>query len=155
MEQAVPVQIPGIRWSAGSPEPLLIASERRTLFAFYKGDDEVEQDDEVQAAEFVGCTSVRFGFPNDEPLQGHPLWGHGLAFYSVHEVEESSWVAALRENESAHPAAPALPFANAKHFVLTFHDSTLEAVARGIVALNTFASMEEAASALAAGLNGE
>ena len=153
MERAIPVQVPGIRWSAGAPEPLLVASERRTLFAFYRSDDEVEQGDEVQAAEFVGCTSVRFGFPNDEALQGHPLWGHGLALYSVHEVEESSWVAALRTNESAHPAAPKRPFADAKHFVLTFHDSTLEAVARSIVALGTFASIGAAASALAAGLS--
>jgi hypothetical protein len=83
---------------------------------------------EVVTAEFIRCTSFRMGFPNDEALHGHPLWGHGLEAYRAHEVSDSAWLGQLRTIEAAHPQAPAVPFENARHFVLTFHDSTVEAI---------------------------
>jgi hypothetical protein len=152
-ERAVRTEIPGLRWSAGAPEPVLIAGETRTLFAFYRWEDG-SSEDAVQTAEFVGCTSVTFGFPNDEALQGHPLWGRGLEFYALHEVEESSWLDGVRSIEKAHPDSLAvLPFADTRHFVLTFHDTTLEALARQIIALDRYRNMHEAVSALAAAIS--
>jgi hypothetical protein len=126
------VDLPLLSWSAGAPRPFLVSSETRTLFGFYAPDDGIT-DDQVRVAEFVGCFSVRFGFPNDEVLNGHPLWGRGLEFYAAHEVLDSPWLTELRQIELHHEQAPAVPFAEAKHFLLTFHDSTLEAIADAVV----------------------
>lgn len=141
-------------WDAGAPEPLLVASERRALFAFYRGGPEVEDDMEVQVAEFVGYTSVRFGFPNDEAVHGHPLWGAGLDFYAVHEVHDSEWVEQLRAIERHHPQSLAVPFSDSKHYVLTFHDSTLEAVARAISPVSRHKALAEGVAAMARAVNG-
>jgi hypothetical protein len=62
--------------------PLIVASEERTLFTFYRSDAVDTDELELQTAEFVGCVSVMFGFPNDEALHGHRLWERGLEFYA-------------------------------------------------------------------------
>ena len=148
MERAIAVNVPGLRWEAGAPEPVLFATEHRTLFAFYADVRDVVDGSEIQTAEFVGCTAVKFGFPNDEALHGHPLWGVGLGFYAVHQVEDSTWLKEVRTIQSVHPRSLPTPFADAKHFILTFHDSTLEAIARGVAALDTYSSINEATSAM-------
>ena len=37
----------------------------------------------------------RFGYPNSEALQGHPLYKYGLHFYGFHTVDGSPWIADL------------------------------------------------------------
>lgn len=137
------IERPGLVWTAGAPEPVVIANEIRTSFAFFT------PSDLAQVAEFVGYVAVRFGFPNDEVLHGHPLWGHGLQFYATHEVAHSTWLEELRAIEQVHDRAPSNPFAEATHFVLTFHDSTLEAIAQDIVVRDQFDTMELAVLAIA------
>jgi hypothetical protein len=74
--------------------------------------------------------SFRFGAPNDETLQGHPLWGHGLQLYTPGEVENSSWIRELERINSVHPMHAAESFAALRHFVIPFHGSTFECIAR-------------------------
>lgn len=133
-ERAVPVNVPGLAWSAGAPEPFIVSSEQRTLLGFYAQSEDGDQSESeaVSVAELVGCTSVKFGFPNDEALHGHRLYGAGLGYYQLHEVDNSAWLIELRAIEAVHHRAPAVPFENARHFVLTFHDSTVEAIARDV-----------------------
>ena len=116
--------------------------------------DQVGEDEDI-TAEFVGCTSITAGFPNDEVLHGHRLWGKGLTFYAVHEVLNSSWLAELRAIEAVHPMSRPLPFDNARHFVLTFHDSTVEAIARDLVRLASHKSMRQAIRSLDGELSDE
>lgn len=148
-ERAVELDVDGLRWDPGATTPVLIAGEHRTLIAFYLPDPDVIEGKRVRTAELVRCISVQFGFPNDDTLQGHRLWGQGLTFYALHEVQDSTWIELLRSIERVHPAAPAVPFPDAKHFILAFHDSTLEAVATDIVPLDTYYTMPDAVLALA------
>jgi hypothetical protein len=87
---------------------------------------------------------MRFGFPNDEVLHGHPLFSVGLGYYRLHEVVNSAWLMELRAIEAVHDRAPAMPFENARHFVLTFHDSTLEAIAADVRLAGSYPSRAEA-----------
>jgi hypothetical protein len=145
-ERAVPVEVPGLAWSAGAPSPFFISSEQRTLIGFYagKGDADQSDGDPVTVAELVGCTSVKFGFPNDEVLHGHRLYGAGLGYYQLHEVDNSAWLSELRAIEAVHDRAPETPFPNARHFVLTFHDSTVEAIARDVRLVGSYRTRAEA-----------
>jgi hypothetical protein len=146
-ERAVPVDVPGLAWSAGAPEPFIVSSEQRTLIGFYARSEDADQSDtdEVIVAELVRCTSVKFGFPNDEVLHGHRLYGAGLGYYQLHEVDNSAWLVQLRAIEAVHHRAPAVPFENGRHFVLTFHDSTVEAIASGVRLVGSYGTRAEAA----------
>jgi hypothetical protein len=97
-ERAVQFDVPGLGWSAGVPQPFIVSSEERTLIGFYARGEDAEQrnSDAVTVAELVGCTSVKFGFPNDEVLDGHRLDDPGLGYYEPHEVDNSAWLIELR-----------------------------------------------------------
>ncbi|MCO5331261.1 MAG: hypothetical protein M9961_14390 [Ilumatobacteraceae bacterium] len=138
-QRAELVEVPGLAWDGGAPMPVLIATDCRTAFACYLPTD----DDRVVVAEVERCSSVRFGFPNDEVVHGHPC-GLDLMHYGVHVIHESPWLAELRSIESVHSRAAEQPFADSRHYFLTFHDSSLEAIATGLRVLGTFASMAEA-----------
>lgn len=147
-ERARALDLPHLQWDVGAPMPVLIANGPRTLVAYYLSEPGGGLQ-EVQTVEFVGCTTVMFGFPNDEVLDGHRLYERGLEDYRAHVVEESAWVEELREIERHHYASPEVPFADSKHYVLVFHDEVLEAVAMDLVPLGRFESMGEAIEALA------
>ena len=81
---------------------------------------------------FVGVMSVLLGAPNDETLNAHPLYSRGLQPYEFAEVENSPWIAALEKANRVHPHHSPGVFADLRHFILPFHDSTFECVARSV-----------------------
>jgi hypothetical protein len=138
--------MPGLTWSAGAAEPFIVSSEQRTLIGLYARSEDADQSDSdaVTVAELVGCISVKFGFPNDEVLHGHQLYGAGLGYYQLHEVHNSAWLIELRSIEAVHDHAAEVPFENAHHFVLTFHDSTVEAIASDVMLVGSYSTRAEA-----------
>jgi hypothetical protein len=131
----------GVTWDAGTPMPVLL-SGLRTFVAFYLSDrdplsggahpsaGDPDADHGIGIVEFKRMTSVKIGSPNDEVLHGHPLWGSGLEFYRAHEVKNSSWIAELMQVDRAHERFDESHWTGRRHFVLTFHDETLECVAK-------------------------
>lgn len=117
----------GVKWDAGAPMPVLI-SGLRTFVAFYLSGS--EDDHGIGVVEFKGVTSVKMGSPNDEVLRGHPLWGSGLEPYQAHEIRNSTWIRELMDVNRIHSAFQDSHWSAARHFVLTFHDETLECVAQ-------------------------
>jgi len=63
---------------------------------------------------FDGVTDYHFGAPNDERLHAHPLYPVGLSFYGFYEAHGTSRLAERKGK---------------KHWIITFHDETLEVVA--------------------------
>jgi hypothetical protein len=134
----------GVKWDADTPMPVLL-SGLRTFAAFYLSvHDSVgdttnprarnpQADHGIGIVEFKRVTSIKIGFPNDEVLRGHPLWGSGLEFYSAHEVKNSPWIIELMTVERAHERFDESQWSGRRHFVLTFHDETLECVAKWTV----------------------
>jgi hypothetical protein len=131
----------GVTWDAGTPMPVLL-SGLRTFVAFYlsvrdplsEGTNprvrDPQADHGIGVVEFKRMTSVKIGSPNDEVLRGHPLWGSGLEFYSAHEVKNSPWITELMEVDRAHGHFDESQWTGRRHFMLTFHDETLECVAK-------------------------
>jgi hypothetical protein len=89
-----------------------------------------QADHGISVVEFKRMTSIKIGFPNDEVLRGHPLWGSGLEFYSAHEVKNSPWITELMEVDRAHEHFDESQWTGRRHFMLTFHDETLECIAK-------------------------
>lgn len=152
MAAAETLDLAWLVWDAGAPLPVVFASDSRTLFCFHQPFDDATGIGKVVVAEFTHCTSVRFGSPNDEALHGHLLYGHGLQFYAAHTVTDSPWLEELRAIERHHRRAPEHPFADSKHFLLAFHDSTLEAIASAVNLVNMHDGMPDALAHMASRL---
>ena len=87
-------------------------------------------EDKVAVVTVPLCLQVICGHPNDEVLTGHSLYGKGLALYSVHQVQNSSRLAAMERLNSVHPGHnPSEYFKGKEHWVFTFQDATVELIA--------------------------
>lgn len=132
------------RSCTGAPLPAVIADENH-LYVVYIVEEldsswdgrsvrvvTSESDGEVVAVvQFSRPSAHFFGPPNDEAFEGHPLAGRGLRPYSAFEIENSSWVRNMEQRNRVHPQHSPSSYHDRRHFVLAFHDSTFECVARG------------------------
>lgn len=129
--------------SVGAPCPMVIADEQNLAVIYYRQDTPEAWDG--KSVRIVGPDSggeayaiVRFerasayyhGAPNDEAFAGHPLAKKGLHSYGAFEVKESSWRRRLMEMNRVHPMHRDASFDSVRHFVLAFHDTTFECLAR-------------------------
>lgn len=127
----------------GAPCPLVLASEGKLIVVYYVSNPPEGWDgttatvvDPNTSAEpaaivrFSRVTASMFGPPNDEAFSGHPLAGRGLHPYGAFEVVDSSWVRRLERMNSVHPYHRPESYANRRHIVLAFHDSTFECIAQ-------------------------
>lgn len=119
-----------ITWDIGAPLPSLLQSDRTTLLFFLLSDD----DARVGRIEFENLSSTLFGAPNDEIFAGHPLHGSGFEPYRLMEVINSPWIQQLEKMNSVHPYHKASAYADTKHFIFPFHDTTFECVAKSFTA---------------------
>ena len=140
-EALLPIDLP--LSSAGAPLPHVFADEGRLLIAYivnvpdpsFDGTNprSVSATADGQSVAIITAdpyVAFQFGPPNDEALSGHRLYGLGLQPYSAFEVVNSSWIASLEEANRVHPRHMPELFSGRRHFILTFHDSTLEFIAR-------------------------
>src|SRR5262245_60100686 len=139
------VELEGVpQSSVGAPLPFVMSDEGVLLLAYiiegepYEWDGRVLNDADLATfiehaalVEFERYWSYTFGWPNDEAINGHPLYGRGLRPYGAFEVKDSSWVRQLERMNSVHHRHNPERFAALHHYIFTFHDSMLECVAAG------------------------
>jgi hypothetical protein len=119
--------------SVGAPIPVILADEHTTVVAYYSQENEIDLDVETEPiaiVTFKSCRSTLFGPPNDEAFSGHPLYSRGLKPYSSSIIENSSWLRKYIEMNSVHLYHSPVLFEDYKHFILSFHDSTFECIAK-------------------------
>ncbi|MCL2091171.1 MAG: hypothetical protein FWH11_08130 [Micrococcales bacterium] len=143
-EYAVPLDL-GMAWSTGAPVPHVLASGRKAYVLFYLHDPDPDWDGTwtrvvqpgspepalLGTVTFRLVHAIKFGGPNDEALEGHPLAGKGLQVYSAHRVVNSRWITAEEQVNSVHPQHRGGWHDRLNHYVLCFHDQTLECLAEG------------------------
>lgn len=116
------------QWDTGAPLPHVLASENALFLIYLTNADE---QDEVAVVTFHHSAVHSFGGPNDEVLHGHPLYSHGLEFYSAHEVRNSKWLAEIQKINSVHYRYNPARWRAYRHYLFTFHDSIFECIAEG------------------------
>ena len=125
----------GIQWDIGAPLPFLISNGRRAAVLFHlltsPDTEDTEDTEDTGVVVFDGARDVWFGGLNDEALKGHPLYGAGLNFYAAHEVIDSEWITESERRNSVHEFHRPGWHQRMKHYVLCFHDDTLECLAAG------------------------
>ncbi len=139
-ETLLPIDVPPS--SAGAPLPHVFADEGKLLVAYIVNipDPSFDGTNPRSVSPVTGNQSVailtadpylafQFGPPNDEALSGHRLYAMGLRHYASFEVLNSSWIASLEKANRVHSSHTPELFSDYRHFILTFHDSTLEFIA--------------------------
>src|SRR5512134_3046796 len=96
-----------------------------------------------------------FGPPNDEAFGGHPLAKRGLRPYSAAEVHKSSWLKLRIKMNSVHHRHSDALFAGLRHFIIAFHDSTFECLARAFTVSMFRGSINNAVAHMASMLANE
>ncbi|ADP71025.1 hypothetical protein Rvan_1781 [Rhodomicrobium vannielii ATCC 17100] len=86
----------------------------------------------VEGIKFDRVLAHYIGWPNDEVLHAHRLWGRGLTYYAMHEVANSDWLAELELRNSFHIQHIPGIFSSFRHFIGTYKDGTFECIARGL-----------------------
>ena len=131
-EHAIPYDI-GFVPEAAASEPVLLQTDYTAFLTFSAMRIRPNQQREKAGYGVVRidlCSLTKFGYPNDEALEGHPLYERGLSAYGVFEVKNSLWIKAITAQNRV--AFPNTPDSKQRHFIFTFHDSTFECIARGI-----------------------
>lgn len=141
-ETAIPIKT-SYPLDVGAPCPHVISNGYKTYLIYYIGtgnsnwnETEVDvkiidskSDDFVALVSFNWCYSFRFGGINDEVLNGHPLYEHGLEAYEMHLIENSSWIKDQQKINSVHTNFSQKRWNQRKHYIFTFHDDIFECIA--------------------------
>lgn len=141
-ETAIPIstQFPQ---DVGAPIPHVISNGYKTLLLYYIGTSnpdwtesnpaiqvlDCKSQDYVALIDFQNCYCFRFGGVNDEVLNGHPLYEHGLESYEMHEIKHSSWICEQEKINAVHANFVQELWDTRKHYVFTFHDDLFECIA--------------------------
>jgi hypothetical protein len=128
MDEVIDLNLPWLP-DGGASDPHLLAEDTGPTIVIYRTAVTAPSDEPFAVLRFPMCKIVKFGYPNDEALPGHPLYAKGLNHYSVFEVLNSSWSKVLSEQNLVSFPNPRPTARTGRHFVVTFHDSTLECIA--------------------------
>ncbi len=142
-ERAHEIDLPAM--DVGAPSPVLLWGGITALLYYAPR----ARSDEVVILEFIGGLAAKCGPPSDESVMGHRLFGKGLEFYASHEVEDSEWLREL-ETKEPHRASPGW-IRSHRHYVFTFHDETVECLARDVIWHKSDTSMDAALAELIRG----
>jgi hypothetical protein len=133
-QYASPMEL-GFVPEAGVSAPVLLQNDYSAIMTFSAvtiGSDGSRTKTGTAIIELDRCQWTTFGYPNDEAIAGHPLYGRGLCAYGIFEVHDSHWVRRMFEqNKVSFPNTK--PW-SVRHFLFSFHDSTFECICHGIKA---------------------
>lgn len=110
---------------SGAPEPELKVSNYEFELTYNLIDDSGKAK-----LKFDNVIQHTFGFPNDEALPGHRYYTFGLKYYAMIEVLNSDIIEKIKKENSVHPRHNDKMYDSYRHFIFTFHDSTLELIAK-------------------------
>ena len=114
----------------GAPAPAIYSDETGLTCAYVIGPTHPKSGC-AAILHFEGVLYHAMGYPNDEVLHAHPLYARGLGFYDFHVVEDSPLLADLDRRNQAHERHVSGAYIKRfRHWIITFHDETLEVVAR-------------------------
>jgi hypothetical protein len=126
----------------GAPMPTILSNEHHIYLIFYVSNIDPnwdgstvhmrsENDEGIVTIKFDRFAQFKFGNPNDEAINGHPLYELGLQPFSIQKVAESEWIKELTKMNSVHPYHNDEQFSKYEHFIFFFHDTCFEIVAEG------------------------
>ena len=130
----------GVLWNPIG-DPLLIQHLYRGALVVRPHPDDADQ--RLVGITIEGCHGVVVGPPNDEARIGHRLDVAGLADCAWSgEVFNSRWIEAIIRTNSLHPSHAPEMFADLRHWILLFKETTAECIGAKLV-VNRIAEIGE------------
>lgn len=120
----VDIDIP-LNIDPGGTMPEVTADEHTLTVSFYLVDSKNRG-----VIKFDSFLQFTFGYPNEEALSGHRYAALGLSAFRFVEVINSEVIKSIIDANRVHPYHKDQDFDDYRHFVLPFHDTTLEVVAK-------------------------
>lgn len=123
----------------GAPQPIVISSENDLIVAFYLDsgsipDELIERntilDSKIVIIKFNSFIKYTFGIPGNESIYHHPYSKLGLSSCGFYELTGSDLIEELEDIEKNHPYFNPDNWKMYNHYILTFHDTMFECVAK-------------------------
>ena len=108
--------------------PALYLADSGALHCAYYTRQNDQLSEGTAILRFDRAIFFRFGWPNDEVLAAHELYACGLGFYGFFLVENSPLIRDLAKRNSIHSQHYPPNWDKRRHYVVTFHDETLEVI---------------------------
>jgi hypothetical protein len=124
-------EMPTVKKIDGTPDPdpqdsaRLECTNRLAVLGFWAASSSGGGEIEIR---FKGVSTLSFGWPNDEALHGHRLWGRGLQHYAIQEVHGSDWIEELERRNAVHRRHRPGAYRSKRHIIITFKEDTFECV---------------------------
>ena len=136
----------GAVWDPNDPDAVLLARESRAVLALRARWDDA--DDRAVVLSWVDARLASIGPPNDEAINGHPLYEKGLRdVLWVGTVHDSELVAELERRNRVHPGHRRAGWKGLHHFVVRTKEKLIEVVAEAVSVERVPGSTVEAAVA--------
>jgi hypothetical protein len=129
-------------WEIGVPAPHLLHNDDKTFLLYFlskkykipneRGIEIVNIKTvkrKIAIVEFRRCVSAKIGSPNDEVLEGHPLYGKGLKYHAAAMVKNSAWIKEIESINNLHNQYNPAYSLDLNHYLIPFKDSTFECIA--------------------------
>jgi hypothetical protein len=134
---AIPWKWP-VDWTFSVFQPIVVSNGRRILLMYPAQDKESApkaKKDRIQYTAiltFKGCVSCKYGDPNDEAIEGHPLYGRGIDVGGAYIIMNSPWLEELKKINSVHPQNDNQSWSEKRHYLLFFKDNAYECIAKDV-----------------------
>jgi hypothetical protein len=126
----------GIVPAPGTSGPILLQNEQDASVIF----DALAEGSNTRCGcamvRLEGCLVTQFGYPNDRELlalMGPQLYPQGAGVYGIFEVHNSSWIADIQQQQQSFRPYSVIPAR--RHILITFQNSTFEAIAQSVNAV--------------------
>lgn len=133
-----------LEWNSGAKWNGLIYSPQVFGGAFSCAIIFGTKDSEYEVLCFEKTEAYKLSNIGDEVLAGHPLIGKGLAPYRTFIIKNSNWISELESIDREHINHDASRWRITRHYLLCFKDRMFEAIAREVVVLGAFGTVEDA-----------
>ncbi len=121
-----------IKMDNGGASPMVVSNENQLYLIFYKDISEQSYNnyDDRYIMKFGLYLKYNFGIPNNESLYNHPYGKLGVESYSFYELKKSPLLEEMESIEKLHPYYNKSNWLGYKHYIITFHDSMFECIAK-------------------------
>lgn len=133
------------------PSPLVLTNAMTTK-VLYEAVGSTREEPRMGVLTFDSCASTKLGDPNDEVIEGHPLFGKGIDVGGAYIVQNSPWHQELESTNKVHSQYDPALWRSLKHYLLFFKDHTFECVARSVSGQTVEGSMRHVSTQVLLGL---
>ena len=121
-----------VPWTVSSDFESCYRGIHQSWIAYNCFRSESPENTQIAIIRLIHAYSLRAGGSNDEVIEGHPLFGSGIHNCGAFIICNSNWIDSERRIQSVHDQFSQSQWDVLRHFMWTFHDGIVEAIAEGV-----------------------